>query len=417
MTPGATAEGASEARFSRERLAGYDPAVVGDATVLVVGAGALAQNVLINLALSGVGELRIVDFDEFEDHNAPRSPLYPTAEERSKLGMMKARVAATKTLGFMRAPRARVRFAVSPVQALGSGAFDGVDVVAACVDNPEARSYLGDMSRLLGVALVEGGFHAAQVSLSCFPPSLRGDAATDPCYRCGHADVVGTFSCQRYAGEAIRAGVIPAIQSAAATLGGLQAEAILQALHGSHAGCRRINLDIRTGRARAYELTLDPECQGVHRRFSTPTTALSCTGEDTLGTLVDELEVALGPGCVVDLREGLVCEAYCDGCGRLVRAAVPDWAWRARPLCVACGGPHERYGADADGLTPVIVMHLASDMPAGLRAVSCRQAGIPALSRLEARPANGGPETGFQLAGAIDELFESTSHQRLFSAP
>lgn len=243
-----TAATATTDRFARERLAGYDPAVMQGATVLVAGAGALAQNLLVNLALSGVGELRIVDFDMFEDHNAPRSPLYPTHAERASLGMRKAPVVATKAHALMRAPHARARFAVSRIQALGAGAMEGVDVVAACVDNPDARAYLGDLCRLTGLTLVEGGFDGSAVSMSVFPASEPGAEASDPCYRCGNASVVGTFSCQRYAASTIEAGGIPAIQSAAATLGGLQAEAIIQALHGVHAGHRRVNLDVRTGR-------------------------------------------------------------------------------------------------------------------------------------------------------------------------
>jgi molybdopterin/thiamine biosynthesis adenylyltransferase len=396
-------------RFSRERLAGYDPAAVGGGTVLVAGAGALAQNLLINLALSGVGELRIVDFDAFEGHNAPRSPLFPTPAEQSALGMEKARVVAAKVHALMRATQPCVRFAVAPVQSLGAGAFEGVDVVAACVDNPEARAYLSDTCRLLGIGLVEGGFHGSQVSMSCFPPSAPGDAVCDPCYRCGNASVVGTFSCQRHAAATLQTGAIPAIQSAAATLGGLQAEAIIQALHGVHAGYRRLNLDIRNGATRGYELTLDPECQGFHRRFAAPIATLRCGGEDPLGTLIEEIEAALGGGGVIALRESLVCEAYCDGCAHLVRAGVPDWAWRANPRCVQCGGAFDRCARQADDLTPVILHELGADTPAHVRAVSCRQAGLPALAIVEARAAAHGAPASFRLAGRVDELFESPS--------
>ena len=41
--------------------------VVRDATVMVIGAGALGNEVLKNLALMGVGNLLIADFDTIED--------------------------------------------------------------------------------------------------------------------------------------------------------------------------------------------------------------------------------------------------------------------------------------------------------------------------------------------------------------
>ena len=43
--------------------------VVRNATVLVVGAGALGNEVLKNLALMGIGNLLIADFDTIEDSN------------------------------------------------------------------------------------------------------------------------------------------------------------------------------------------------------------------------------------------------------------------------------------------------------------------------------------------------------------
>lgn len=399
--------GTSAERFSREQLAGYDPIALGAGTVLVAGAGALAQNLLINLALSGVGELRIVDFDEFEDHNAPRSPLYPTPAEQAVLGMAKARIVAAKVRVLMRAPQPQARFAVSAVQALGAGAFEGVDVVAACVDNPEARAYLSDMCRMLGLTLIEGGFHAADVSMSAFPASAPGDEASDPCYRCGNASVVGTFSCQRHAAATLQAGAIPAIQTAAATLGGMQAEAIMQALHGVHAGHRRVNLDIRTGAVRAYELTLDPDCQGLHRPIKRPIAPLQCTSTDPLGTLIDEVHDVLGCGCAIVLPEALVCESYCDDCGELVVADVPDWAWRAQPRCTDCGGAFARYGGGAERLTPLILPELDDDVSPRTRSVSCLQAGLPPLAIVEVRPLDHAAALSFRLAGNVGDLFET----------
>src|SRR5712691_13493222 len=76
---------------SRSRLAGYDPEKLAAARVTVVGLGALGQNVLQTLALSGVGEFLLIDFDSFEDHNATRSPFFPTAAELESLGNRKAR--------------------------------------------------------------------------------------------------------------------------------------------------------------------------------------------------------------------------------------------------------------------------------------------------------------------------------------
>lgn len=107
--------------FSRERLAGYDPKRMNDSKVLIAGAGALGQNTALNLALSGVGELRIVDRDLFEEHNRTRSPLFPLPEEQEIYGLDKASVVARKLGRLMTAPTPVIRWANQWIQELGDG--------------------------------------------------------------------------------------------------------------------------------------------------------------------------------------------------------------------------------------------------------------------------------------------------------
>ncbi len=65
---------------------------IAAAKVMVVGAGALGNEVLKNLALLGVGHILIVDMDHIEYSNLSRSILY--RPEDSKYKRMKADVAA-----------------------------------------------------------------------------------------------------------------------------------------------------------------------------------------------------------------------------------------------------------------------------------------------------------------------------------
>ena len=53
---------------------------VRNATVMVVGAGALGNEVLKNLALMGIGNILICDFDTIEDSNLSRSVLFRTTD-------------------------------------------------------------------------------------------------------------------------------------------------------------------------------------------------------------------------------------------------------------------------------------------------------------------------------------------------
>ena len=74
-------------RYSRLRLiAWWDQAKLAAARILVVGAGALGNEVLKNLALLGVGTIYLVDFDTIEQSNLTRSVLFRnrTAGERRR---------------------------------------------------------------------------------------------------------------------------------------------------------------------------------------------------------------------------------------------------------------------------------------------------------------------------------------------
>ena len=70
--------------LSRERAAGYESERLAAMRVLLVGVGALGQNVGLNLALAQVGSLCVIDLDQFETHNATRSPCFPTPDDRRR---------------------------------------------------------------------------------------------------------------------------------------------------------------------------------------------------------------------------------------------------------------------------------------------------------------------------------------------
>ena len=77
-----------------EFISWWDREVVENARVLVVGAGALGNEVIKNLVLMGVGHIYVIDFDTIEAANLSRSPLF----RESDAGRNKAEVAALDTI-------------------------------------------------------------------------------------------------------------------------------------------------------------------------------------------------------------------------------------------------------------------------------------------------------------------------------
>lgn len=395
--------------FSRERLAGYDPECLATSVALVVGAGALGQNTAQNLALAGVGEIRIVDRDLFEDHNQTRSPAYPLPEEKARYGLSKARAVAHKLKRLMTAPRPVMRYAHQWIQQLGDGAFRDASVVVCCVDTPTGRAYLSDKSRLHGIALVEGGFNGSQISLSCYPAAEGEKAQTAPCWQCANQDLMGAFSCRFYASLAEEAGIIPAIQNAASTLAGLQAEAAILAIHGQLVGASEFmafDLNLRTLKTQSIKLATDPLCPGLHRSLPEPPLRLETSSEDTVGRLLQEITDRLNRAATLKLDPPLIWTAPCARCGAMTFVSNRDWLWMMNPHCESCGGSYSVIDSETSGRSATIYVELSLESDTHVLRSTCREIGLPSMSLIEAQT-DGGQSKNFELAGNLNEIFES----------
>lgn len=402
--------------FSRERLAGYDPETLARCVALVIGAGALGQNTVLNLALTGIGEIRLIDKDVFEEHNRTRSPAYPLPDEQQAYGLGKARAVACKLRRLMTSPRPLMRYAHAWIQELGDGAFKGASVVVSCVDTPLARAYASDKARQHGLPFVEGGFEAGNVTLTSFPAAPGEKAQAAPCWRCAHQDLRGTFSCRYYAARAESAGIIPAIQNAAAVLAGLQAEAAVLALHPPSEVpkvARAIDMNVRTGRSRVVKLAADPLCPGLHRADdATAAVKLTTSAEDTVWSLLQELGERIGgpPRLKLQIKtfSKLIWKAPCTaaGCENMADVRAPEWAWLLDPRCSQCGGLFRAFERGHRSRTPVSYSEITLESNPEVLRSSCRQIGLRPLSLVEAESGTVGRSL-FELAGSLEDLFET----------
>ena len=150
-------------------------------TALVVGAGALGNEVIKNLALLGVTAIWIADRDSVEASNLTRSILFctPDIDRDIESHTPKAVLAARRVAEIN--PDVAVTPYVGEIADLGYGLLRRADVVFSCVDNEMARLELSWACCRLRKTLVDGGLGLINYSsgqVTVFP----GDRG--PCYAC-----------------------------------------------------------------------------------------------------------------------------------------------------------------------------------------------------------------------------------------
>ena len=190
---------------------------VKNARVLVVGAGALGNEVVKDLALFGVGHIYVVDFDRIELSNLTRSVLF--REEDAYNHSYKAEIVAKRAMEIN--PQIKViPFVGNLFSEVGFGIYRNVDVVIGCLDSRIARYQLNRLCMRAGKSWVDGSIEnmtgSVQVytpGLACYECGLSRDEFNHIMVRTGCADVVNLqSSAGRVATTPISASIIGAIE-------------------------------------------------------------------------------------------------------------------------------------------------------------------------------------------------------------
>lgn len=218
-------------RYARLRLIPWwDQPRLSRARILVIGAGALGNEVLKNLALVGVGTIYVVDFDRVEAANLTRSVLF-RARDR---GRPKAEVAAEAIRDLN--PDVRVTACCGNVLTdVGLGVFGDADVAIGCLDNREARLWVNRCCWKTGTSWVDGGIQEINGVVKVFTPP---DSA---CYECAMTEndyrlINLRYSCPLLRQEDIAAGRVPTAPTIASMIGGWQTQEALKLIHGMPVG-------------------------------------------------------------------------------------------------------------------------------------------------------------------------------------
>lgn len=216
-----------EDRYSRLRLIGWwDQERIKAAKILVVGAGALGNEVLKNLVLLGIGQTYLMDFDQIQNSNLSRSVLF----REHHTGQSKAVVAAQMAMEL------NSDCQIHPIEGdvltdIGLGLVREMDLVICCVDNREARLWINRLCWKANVPWIDGGIQEINGVAKVFQPP------DGPCYECAMTEndyrlIALRYSCPLLKNEDIQMGKVPTAPTIASIIGGLQVQEALKLIHG-----------------------------------------------------------------------------------------------------------------------------------------------------------------------------------------
>jgi molybdopterin/thiamine biosynthesis adenylyltransferase len=320
-----------EGRFARfDRIEWWDQSLLRQARVLVIGAGALGNEVIKNLSLLGVGHLAVADMDRVERSNLTRSVLFRESDE----GLPKADCAVRAARQLY--PDIQAEALVGNVLAdVGLGYFLRAQVVVGCLDNREARVYVNAACARLGRPWIDGGIEVLNGIVRGFAPP--GTA----CYECtmSHVDwdlINQRRSCSMLARRALAQRGTPTTPTTASVIGGMQAQEVVKALHG---------LEVLAGQGFVFEgaghssyrvnYRINPDCT-----WHSPPAPVACREDMGQETPLREVwawaSEQLGGLDALDLARELVEELACPSCGR--RERVLQAADKIREDQVLCSG-------------------------------------------------------------------------------
>jgi molybdopterin/thiamine biosynthesis adenylyltransferase len=320
-------------RFARFRLISWwDQDRLAQARVLVIGAGALGNEVLKDLALLGVGRVFVADRDRIENSNLSRSILF---RERD-CGRPKAEVAAEKTAEIYGAIQVQA-FVGNIVHDLGLGVYRWADVILGGLDNREARVAINQAAARAGKVWIDGAIERLDGVARVFDP------ATGPCYECtmGENDwkmLEARRSCALLSRDEMELGKVPTTPTTAAIIAGIQVQEAIKYLHGLDTIAGRGFIFDGTGhQSYLVNYTRKPECPA--HDADEPVEALSWrVGSTKVGDLLERIRSDLGPDALIETGRDLLASLHCSSC----REDEPVFAslgkvTEAQGRCPRCG--------------------------------------------------------------------------------
>lgn len=338
----------------QERISWWSQEKLRQARVMIIGAGALGNEVAKNLALVGVGYMLIVDFDDIEVSNLSRTALF----RQDDLGKRKARVAAQRARELNVEPAAVVEaFDGDVVWDLGLGVYRRLDIVLGCLDNIEARLAVNRACLLTGKPYLDAGIRELAGSIYLFQPPFSSCFSCATTKREREGANARYDSCFQTLRRGYAQGKLATVQVTSAIIAAMQVEHALKWLHGRlHLNGVRIQYDGSSATPYFDATTILPrphcECQALQPLPAFLRLA-GGTRTTTLRGLLRALHEAGIEEPVVKFPNSFVPGVECSHCGEYTEIMRPLHRLKSDELqCRHC-----RRAGDREGLQ----LHYLSD--------------------------------------------------------
>jgi adenylyltransferase/sulfurtransferase len=301
---------------------------------MVVGAGAIGNELIKNLTLLGIGKILIFDMDAIESTNLTRSVLYRAKD----VGRYKAEVAAERAMEMNPDVKAKA-FTCNIIDDLGLGVYRRMDVVLGGLDNREARLSINQSCYHVNKPWIDGAIEALNGFARVFIP---GHGA---CYECTMTETDWMLinkrkSCALLTHEQMAEGKIPTTPTSSSVIAGIQVQEMLKLLHADR------NLPTLAGKGYVFNgLTHDsyvvqyqekPDCMS-HDTYETIIEKPWSTRTVTLREVLETVRSEMGEKAVVDFDREIATTATCT-CGATKELFTPVHKLKGSVLtCSECG--------------------------------------------------------------------------------
>ena len=322
-----------EDRYDRQRLIPWwEQERLAAARVLVIGAGALGNEILKLLALSGVGHIMIFDMDRIEVSNLSRTVLF----KETDAGALKAEVAAER-VSELNPQAVAVGRAQNIMHELGLGAFVWADVVICGLDNREARMFVNSSCARTKRTWIDGAIEGLSGITRIFDP------ARTACYECTMNEtdrklVRDRLSCAMLARDAIQQGHVPTTSVAASLIAALEVQEAIKYLHGQPTlDGEGIHVNGMWNDFTRVQYKRRDDC-GAHDSFEGVLPLQRGVNDITLAELLDRAEARLGKGATLEFSRDVATRLTCPACDKTERVGLVLGALReAAARCSVCG--------------------------------------------------------------------------------